>query len=529
MKKRYYFFTIVFCLNAFGQNLIPNYQIGNFIDYNKKRIDGYYDFDYEPKNSLKVSYKCSDNFTKGFYINADGLKVNGLLKYSDKNRELKFKLFEKDDVKSINAYETQGYVIGIDTFSVVKNVMLNGILGGRLSEKSEFAENIESIGGMKFYKFTGLKNGNSYIKYLVKQSDTSDFLTFPSGKDKFRNFVGEIFKNDSTLRDYIENGKYDDQDIPSILKIYKYKRLFNLGQNIYYNSSNDEINNKTESMYYSKIESVKDSVFHLNNFFSNNQKIYEGDFTSFYPHNKQGNFLFYFPNGQVRRQLNFKNNKPKDAIDYFENGKTHRVYKVLGHETIIYQKVYNTDNVDILDKDGNGNELFEDRISGKKIYYEYESKRLKSAYFIDKNGVKIYQLCKNNAELKNLDILQKEAKANFKYPLESLENNRHGFVLVKCLVEPSGLVSELNIIKGLDVAIDKATLDFLSCFKTEGIWIPGKVDGKRVKQEIIFPIEFSIETSSFYRNNYNNFMFHNNFMMMQNLMQQNMIRVGGFR
>lgn len=534
MKSFFSILIITLSFNSFGQNLIPNYQIGSFIDYNKKIINGYYDFNYSPKISLKVSYESNENFAQGFYFDVNGLKVNGLLKYSLSDRDLKFKLNEADIEKSIKADETNGYIIGIDTFSVVKNVEIIGLFGGKTSKKGEFAANIENIGGMKFYKFTANgPNGNTYNSYIVKKSESSDFVTFPSGSAKFKSVAFDVFGNDATLKEYIEKGKYKADDIPSILKIYKYRKLFKNGQNIYYNSSFDETNNKDEVAYYSKIESIQDSVFHLTHFFNNNLKIYDGDFTSFYPHNKQGEFKFYFPNGEVRRKISFANNKPKSGIEYFENGKVHRVYQILEQGSLVYREVYGDSNVNLLDNKCTGSEEYTDPISEKKITYEYENKKLKTAYFVDENGEKVYQLCENNAEIRKFNSLQKAVKEELKFPSESLQKNVHGFVLVKCIVEPSGLVSELKIIKGLDEACNKATLDFMSRFKTENYWNPGKVDGKEVKQEIVIPIDFSIVNAAIYRNNYYNFWWQNNMMMQQQQMmmqqQNNMIRAAGFR
>ena len=532
MKKLIYFFAITFSCGLFGQNLIKNYEIGCFVDYNKKIINGYYDFDYGPKTALNVSYSANENFAKGYYFDKDGLRINGLLKYSQSDRELKFKLDDNDIEKSIKAEESRGYIIGIDTFSVVKNVVIIGLFGEKMSNKSEFAENIENVAGIKFYKFSADgSNGVSYAKYLVKNNEASDFVTFPSGSGKFKKFAVDIFGSDPILKSNFENGKYGESDVPSIIKIFKYRKLYDKGQNILFNSVRDETNSADESSYYSKIESVQDSVFHLIHFFKDGLKIYDGNFTSFYPHRKQDDFSFYYPNGGVRRMLSYKNNKPKEAIDFFENGKTHRIYDILEYGTIIYREVYNEDNVNILDKNGNGNESFLDRVSGKKITYDYENKKLKSVYFIDSNGEKIYQLCENNAEIKKFNSLQKSIKEKLIYPLESVQNDNHGHVLVKCIVEPTGLVSDVSLIKGLDSDCDKVTLDFLSCFKTEIYWKPGKVDGKSVKQEIILPIDFSINNTSSYRNNYYNFWFINNMMMQQQMMiqQQQIMRAPSFR
>lgn len=96
MKKLIYLLSIFYGSICTGQNRINNYEIGNYIDYNKKVINGYYDFDYEPNTVLHVNYNCNEEFTNGFYLDSLGVKVSGLLKYSQMDRTLKFKLNEND-------------------------------------------------------------------------------------------------------------------------------------------------------------------------------------------------------------------------------------------------------------------------------------------------------------------------------------------------------------------------------------------------------------------------------------------------
>lgn len=80
MKKLFYLLVIAFSFNSIGQNLIKNYEIGSFIDYNKKIINGYFDLDYAPKISLEVKYLLDENFTKGYYLDLNGNKVAGWIK-----------------------------------------------------------------------------------------------------------------------------------------------------------------------------------------------------------------------------------------------------------------------------------------------------------------------------------------------------------------------------------------------------------------------------------------------------------------
>jgi hypothetical protein len=532
MKFSFYLLAILFSCQSFGQNPIPNYEIGHFVDLNKQLIKGYSDFDYESEHSLNVSYVINDNFTDGFYFDKEGLKIKGILKYSMKDRDLKFKLNKDDVEKSIKADECKGYVIGVDTFAVVKNVEIIGFFGDTTSENGEFAEIMERVSGMTFYKFVGISQKGSYERYIVKKSDLSECLTFPNSKGKFKKMALDIFDSDLVLKAGIENGKYKTEDLPSMVKIFKYRKLFEGNQKILFNASWDETNNSVESNYYAKIESVKDSVFHLSYFLNNDIKIYEGDFTSFYPHRKSGTFVFYFLNGSIRRKVNYSNNKPKNEIEYFLNQNIHRISKQMYEDDRrIYDQVNNEKGESVLDKDGNGKEVFFDLAQKREITYEYIKHFLDNIYYLNKNGEKVYQLCHKNAKLTDLKDLQKSISDNFIYPAESINKYIHGYAMVKCIIEPTGLVSEVQLIKGVDMTCDIAITDFLTCLKTKAYWKPGKVNGVPVQQEIIIPIDFSIISFSAFKNNYNNswqfhqMMFQQQMMNNQQWMNQQMMRV----
>jgi hypothetical protein len=532
MKFLFYFFAMLFSCLSFGQNPIPNYEIGHFVDINRQLINGYSDFDYEPEKTLDVAYVIGDNFTDGYYIDNNGSKIKGLLKYSIQERDLKFKLGKDDPEKSIVADECNGYIIGVDSFAVVRNVDIVGVFGDSPSKKGEFAEFMGKVDGISFYKFIALGANGSYVKYVVKASDSSDYLTFPSGSGKFKKMAIEIFGSDSTLKTDIEKGKYEVKDIPSLIKIFKYRKLFERNQNILYNKSWDETDNPKESSYYAKIESVKDSVFHLSYFFNNDVKIYEGDFTSFYPHKKRGTFVFYYPNGNIRKKVNFANNKPKNEIEYFLNQKIHRISKqMFTEDRRIYDQVNNQQGESVLDAEGNGKEVFFDVVQGREITYEYIKYFLENIYYLDKNGEMIYQFCQKNAKFTDLKDLQKSISTNFKYPAEAINKYIHGYALFKCIVEPTGLVSEVQLLKGVDLASDIAITDFLSCLKTKAYWKPGKVNGVFVRQEIVIPIDFSIIGFSAFKNHYNNswhfhqMMFQQQMMNQQQWMNQQMMKV----
>lgn len=530
MKKLFYLLVITLSFNSFGQNLIPNYEIGCYFDYNKQLINGYSDFDYEPGKSLDVSYVMDENFTEGYYLDLDGVKNTGFLKFSSEKYGLKFKLnLEDKNEELIKAENCNGFVIGKDTLFIVRK---NDFSDDQLSN-DVFAQFMDKFEKLKFYKYKHLNgNGSVVNKYFVQKPDESGNIIFPTNSNKFKKLAAEIFSSDNFLIADIEKGKYKEKDIPSMIKIYKYRKLFANNQKIYFNSSWDETINIDESPYYAKIESVQDSIFHLSYYFNNDVKIYEGDFTSFYPHKKRGVFLFYYPNGTMRKQIKYKDNKPKNVMEYFSNGEVHRQYLYLYGDDIICAKVNDEKGISILkDYKNVEKESFRDVITGKEITYEYKDQVLQNAYYTDANGIKIYQLCKKNAKLNDFNDLQKLTTDKLKYPLSSIQKYSHGYVLIKCIIEPTGIMSEATLIKGIDTDCDFAINDFLTQFKDKIVWKPGKVDGVNVKQEIILPFDFSIQGFSTYNNHYNNFWMLNHMMMQQQMMMnqqwmnQQMMRV----
>jgi hypothetical protein len=520
MKNLYYLILLAASFSSFGQKGIPKYEIGHFVDFNEQLISGYYDFDYEPKKSLEVNYISSENFAAGYYYDKEGVKISGLLKYSLQDRSLTFRSIDVNSERTLKPGDCKGYVINVDTFSVVKNVEVFGVFGPRTSDHGEFAENIENIEGMKFYKFIATGSQGNYVQYIVQKPDGSESITFPSGNGKFRKIASEIFKDDIVLVADIEKGKYKADDIPSMLKIFKYGKLYKKNQNVFYNSSWDEVNDIKEASYYSKIESVQDSTFHLSYFFKNGFKIYDGNFTSFYPHKKRGEFDFYYPNGQMRKKVVYVDNKPKGAIEYFMNGNIHRIFYFSFGGEVIYSQINNEQGVGILKSRGVTIESFLDTFTGREITYEYVDQKLSNVYYTDLNGEKIFQLCERNAKLSEFKDLQKEVKDKLKYPAQSIENYSHGYALIKCIVEPTGLVSEVSLIKGVDTDCDAAIIDFMSCLKGRAYWKPGKVDGAYVRQEIILPVDFSILGQSSYKNHYYNFWMQNHMMQQQMMMNQ---------
>lgn len=147
-----------------------------------------------------------------------------------------------------------------------------------------------------------------------------------------------------------------------------------------------------------------------------------------------------------------------------------------------------------------------------------EDSGIHSSYFVDLSKRKVYQFCDKNARLKFKGSLEFKLDKII-YPDNSIKNFNHGCILIKCIIEPSGLTSNIQIIKGIDPECDSLVLQILSHFKTDKEWKPAKVDKVEVAQELIIPIDFLISGFSRYKNNYDNSW------MIQQQMQQQMMRM----
>ena len=78
---------------------------------------------------------------------------------------------------------------------------------------------------------------------------------------------------------------------------------------------------------------------------------------------------------------------------------------------------------------------------------------------------------------------------NLKYPDIAAENGIQGTVYVQFVVEPSGSVSNVKVLRGVDPALDKEAVRMV---QSSPKWSPGKQRGKAVRVSFTFPIKFQL-------------------------------------
>ena len=76
-----------------------------------------------------------------------------------------------------------------------------------------------------------------------------------------------------------------------------------------------------------------------------------------------------------------------------------------------------------------------------------------------------------------------------KYPVTALENGIYGRVIISVIVEKDGILSKIEVLKGVDEDLDKEALRII---KGMPKWEPGMQNGKAVRVKYIIPVSFRL-------------------------------------
>ena len=77
-----------------------------------------------------------------------------------------------------------------------------------------------------------------------------------------------------------------------------------------------------------------------------------------------------------------------------------------------------------------------------------------------------------------------------KYPPVAEENGIQGRVVVTCVIDHDGSVTDVKVVKGVDPSLDKEALRVV---KSMPKWEPGRQNGKTVRVKYSIPLTFSLQ------------------------------------
>jgi hypothetical protein len=266
--------------------------VGIKFDINGMPLHGYHNpLTYLSKKSIS-KMNNDETFENGFYIDFAGKKYEGLIKFQ--HQKIVFKPNENASKIKIKPSEIQSFVVGQDSCLTISNYYNN---------KTNVAEH-------SFLQFvTKLDNGLAFaIKHKPKSK--SYFIKRPKNdlweivnKKFFKKHALQYFGHIPYLKNKIEAKEYTHENLEPIIKMMEYHEKFLNKKPIYYNQYWQETTKPKNAKFKAFITDRSNDRWTLS-YFQNDTLLYKANYTSFFPHKKEGEFIAYYANGKTR-QTNF--------------------------------------------------------------------------------------------------------------------------------------------------------------------------------------------------------------------------------
>ena len=495
MKLTFFISVILAC---FLNKLQAQTPIGFMFDSSGEPLDGYFDeLEYSSNNDLSYSY-ISNSYEKGHYYDSKGYKKEGLLKYQSK--KVWFKTNKNKSKNKLTPNDYPNLVIGLDSFFVARNFYVEKAFGVKVI-KEEYVKHVAFFDGYQYavyYFFAG--NGGIFETYILKKPDDKVWISAPEKPKEFKEFALKYFGQIKYLNEKIENDELSHNNMLGLIKMLEYQYKYEAKQRIYFDSWWNEITNEKYAKYSAEIKSKKDSIWTLE-YYTENQKLCETQFVSFYPNIKQGYSKWYYQNEKMRKQTQYENNKPKSVKIYYNNGQLHYHYI---NKFNSYQEVNDQNGSSLLDDEGNGVEILEDQIRSLKITREFVKNKITGSFY-SKNDTTIRQLSDRDFDFK-LNEFRNSMFLFFQYKelYETIKDNGQGTSLVLAIIDKKGYVLSYKILNTIHPQIDALLLEFLklklgkdSSYRYRLKFKPYKLNEEKHLYEVVIPYNFSVKR--FYR------------------------------
>lgn len=231
--------------------------------------------------------------------------------------------------------------------------------------------------------------------------------------------------------------------------------------------------------------------------------IYENDV-------RQGEAVLYWENGNIKEKRNYVNDKVFGTVtSYYENGKIKELYSIEDGKRDGPAAYYDsTGNIieDVIFEDGvrKGQEFLlvgeyreEDY---QKLLAEWKERQEQKKDSKEDLNLPPVEEDKTNLEddpayYSNVEVMPEPIGGmntiykKLVYPKAAIENKIEGMVKIQIFIEKNGEVSSAQVIEGIGYGCDENAR--LSVYYTR--FKPGLQKGKRVKVQMILPIEFKLD------------------------------------
>ncbi|WP_276372680.1 energy transducer TonB [Chryseolinea sp. H1M3-3] len=242
--------------------------------------------------------------------------------------------------------------------------------------------------------------------------------------------------------------------------------------------------------YYSRME-LRDGIYRIRQFYASNDQLeMDGTFVGEgINRKKEGQFIFFYENGKLRQEGEYVNGRKVGLWKaYYDNGQIADEEFHLEDKTLLYQHWDVAGNPMLIN--GTGRYTLQG-LAGREQYIEILDSILIAAFTIDEvSGDSIYLVVQEGAEYKpGMEVLYKGIGEELTYPKKARRMGIEGKVYVEFIVDKSGDLRDVKIVKGIGAGCDEEALNVLI---SKNNWKPAMVKGKPVLQKMVLPIAFKL-------------------------------------
>ena len=470
-----------------------------FVFANGRIGDSYLDIDMNANEAWQV-YPKTGVGSYGCYYNVNGQKIEGMIKYKGSETKLRVeKSSEYLNGKVLTAGKScKGFVTVKDSFAVLENVVFNKVTVSKELSKPQFAKYIGKINNYEFFIHLRTTKDAQWVTFILKDVKSGKLITLPNDEEELKQKLSVFTAIAPELNSMIEKKALTVQDTEAIYTYLRYKQAFNNNESILINGGLNEVKDAIEASCYFKVKSINPKQTILEYWSLQGNKIMEASYSSLLPKIKHGPCIYYYPNGNKRKELVFKKgqvrcvetiyyptgehkmtivNYPKtlhnrmDALDIINNPNgvenminelkvTPRSYWAKGTE-VFYYKFTDKDGNNLFDE--NGDTIMEEKASSGSIVFTriFSNYRLGKAYYT-LNGQEIYQYSESPLKLKSFSQKETEFSNGFGYPYYWRTKGVEGCCLVRLIVNDLGRVEKINLDRLIDENGEKRMIKCLN-------------------------------------------------------------------
>ena len=267
---------------------------------------------------------------------------------------------------------------------------------------------------------------------------------------------------------------------------------------MYFNNSWEQTS-KENAKYYRIImmDNSGDFLFHVTDYYLSGQVQMTGSFRSIRPDNREGQFTWYYPDGQKQQECEYKNNILHGLFqEWYKNGQPKSRQNLYEGVPDGPMKKWKEDGVIQLEaqyRKGERHGYFITYYDNAQMIRKdlYEQGTLIEGQCFNRNGTPTdyfpyIVLPHFNGSLPELN---KFIKKNLKYPRAAKSQEREATILVIFTVDETGQIKNPQILHGDREDFNAEALRLVSSLPS---WIPGTIDGIPSTLQTTIRIEFRL-------------------------------------